>query len=441
TALLACMDNPTPTTTFNLHDKDAQALAGEDPADFIVRYFPSEQNAINNTNPLPYTYINATEWEQVIWVRVENKDTGCFSIDSFSLKIEQAVYAFTPANTEFCETDYVNDGISLIDLTTLDVDIIDTQVIPAADLRVRYERWDGTPIQDPANSVQVFNGEVIRAIVYNADRTLLCSDSVNITIRLKNAPEVKPLIDGFVCYEYRDQWNISSGHYLDTGVTGTGYTFVWTIDGQPIPPGVADILDGGSRLYAKRGGTYTVVVTGPNGCSTTRTARVDEAPSITIDEVKVTDSFGDTNAIEVMAYAGPGVVLEYKLDEGSWQDSNIFLDVTAGEHTVYVRIEGEPCIASKVITVMDYPKFFTPNNDGYNDTWNIWSLKNQPDAKIYIFDRFGKLIKQLSPAGEGWDGTFNGQPLPSTDYWFKADYIDPKTGLTKEVRGHFSLKR
>ena len=90
---------------------------------------------------------------------------------------------------------------------------------------------------------------------------------------------------------------------------------------------------------------------------------------------------------------------------------------------------------------MDYPKYFTPNNDGYNDTWNIWSLKNQPDTKIYIFDRFGKLIKQLSPAGEGWDGTFNGQPLPSTDYWFKADYIDPKTGLTKEVRGHFSLKR
>ncbi|MEG0915956.1 MAG: T9SS type B sorting domain-containing protein, partial [Myroides sp.] len=133
--------------------------------------------------------------------------------------------------------------------------------------------------------------------------------------------------------------------------------------------------------------------------------------------------------------------LEYKLDEGSWQDSNIFLDVTPGEHTVYVRIEGEPCIASKVITVMDYPKFFTPNNDGYNDTWNIWSLKNQPDTKIYIFDRFGKLIKQLSPAGAGWDGTFNGQPLPSTDYWFKAEYIDPKTGLNKEVTGHFSLKR
>ena len=446
TALLACMDTPTPTTTFNLHDKDAQALGGEDPADFIVRYFPTEQNAIDDTNPLPYTYINATEWEQVIWVRVENKETGCFSTDSFSLKIEQAVYAFTPANTEFCETDYVNDGISLIDLTTLSTEIIGTQVIPAADLTVDYHRWDAAGAIDSKligtpNSAQVFNGEVIIAKVRNINEDLLCFDEVNITIHLKDAPVVKPLIDGFVCYEYRDQWTISSGHYLDTGVTGTGYTFVWTIDGQPITPNIADVLDGGSRLYAKRGGSYTVVVTGANGCTTTRTARVSEAPSITIDEVKITDSFGDTNALEVMAYAGPGVALEYKLDEGSWQDSNIFLDITPGEHTVYVRIEGEPCIASKVVTVMDYPKFFTPNNDGYNDTWNIWSLKNQPDTKIYIFDRFGKLIKQLSPAGEGWDGTFNGQPLPSTDYWFKADYIDPKTGLTKEVRGHFSLKR
>ena len=167
-----------------------------------------------------------------------------------------------------------------------------------------------------------------------------------------------------------------------------------------------------------------------------------EAQSITIDEVKLTDSFGDTNAIEILAYAGPGILLEYKLDDGSWQDSNIFLNVIPGEHTVYVRTqEGLACEVSKVITVMDYPKYFTPNNDGYNDTWNIWSLKNQPDTKVYIFDRFGKLIKQISPAGEGWDGTFNGKPLPSTDYWFKAEYIDPKTGLQKEVTGHFSLKR
>jgi len=440
TALLACMDNPVDFTIFNLHDKDAEALAGANPADFTVKYFVSQENAEDNVNPLPYTYMNTTARRQVIWVRVENKDTGCFNISSFALQIEQAVYAFTPNPREFCETDYVNDGISLIDLTVFDAEIIGNQPLED-DLIVEYYRWGGIVKITPEDSAQVFNGEVIIAKVVNVNGAILCSDTVNITIRLKDAPVVKPLENGVVCYEYRDQQTLVSGHYLDTGVTESGYTFVWTFDNQPLIPVMADVLDGGRRIFVKRGALYTVVVTGPNGCSTTRSAVVSEAPSITIDEVKITDSFGDTNAIEVMAYAGPGALLEYKLDEGSWQKSNIFLDVTPGEHTVYVRIEGEPCISSKVITVMDYPKFFTPNNDGYNDTWNIWSLKNQPDTKIYIFDRFGKLIKQLSPAGAGWDGTFNGQPLPSTDYWFKAEYLDPKTGLSKEVTGHFSLKR
>jgi len=441
TALLACMDTPVDFTTFNLHDKDAEALAGANPADFTVRYFISQENAEDNVNPLPYTYMNTMALQQIIWVRVENKDTGCFNIASFALQIEQAVYAFTPSSIELCETDYVNDGISLVDLTVFDAEIIGNQPL-AADLEVVYTRWDGTPIQNP-NSSQVFNGEVIIAKVQNVNPAILCSDTVNITIRLKNAPEVKPLIDGVVCFEYRETGQLIAGHYLDTGVSADlAYTFDWTRNGAALTAADADVLEGGRRLYVKRAGTYQVVVTGTNGCTTTRSAVVQEAPSITIDEVKLTDSFGDTNAIEVLAYAGPGVLLEYKLDNGAWQDSNIFLNVPPGEHTVYVRAKDAlSCESSKVITVMDYPKFFTPNNDGYNDTWNIWSLKNQPDTKIYIFDRFGKLIKQLSPAGAGWDGTFNGQPLPSTDYWFKADYIDPKTGLNKEVRGHFSLKR
>ncbi|WP_395634167.1 T9SS type B sorting domain-containing protein, partial [Flavobacterium sp.] len=55
------------------------------------------------------------------------------------------------------------------------------------------------------------------------------------------------------------------------------------------------------------------------------------------------------------------------------------------------------------------------------------------------FDRYGKLLKQLSASGDGWDGTYNGQPLPSTDYWFTVDY--PENGLMKQFKAHFSLKR
>jgi valyl-tRNA synthetase len=89
--------------------------------------------------------------------------------------------------------------------------------------------------------------------------------------------------------------------------------------------------------------------------------------------------------------------------------------------------------------VIDYPKYFTPNGDGYNDYWNIIGLQNQPGAKLYIFDRYGKLIKQISTTGQGWDGTLNTKQLPSTDYWFTIEFEE--AGQQKVFRAHFSLIR
>jgi gliding motility-associated-like protein len=92
------------------------------------------------------------------------------------------------------------------------------------------------------------------------------------------------------------------------------------------------------------------------------------------------------------------------------------------------------------VQVIDYPRYFTPNGDGFHETWNVTGLQNfDAITKIYIFDRYGKLLKQLSASGDGWDGTYNGQPLPSTDYWFTVDY--PENGVMKQFKAHFSLKR
>jgi gliding motility-associated-like protein len=81
-------------------------------------------------------------------------------------------------------------------------------------------------------------------------------------------------------------------------------------------------------------------------------------------------------------------------------------------------------------------RFFTPNADGYNDTWNLLGGTTQPGAEIYIFDRFGKLLAKIDPMGTGWDGKYNGLPLPSTDYWFSIELSD---GTIQ--KGHFSLVR
>jgi gliding motility-associated-like protein len=91
------------------------------------------------------------------------------------------------------------------------------------------------------------------------------------------------------------------------------------------------------------------------------------------------------------------------------------------------------------VKIIDYPHFFTPNGDGYNDTWNIVGLSEFHNTKIYIFDRYGKLLKQISTKGAGWDGTFNGHLLPASDYWFLVEYDEQN--IAKQFRAHFSLKR
>ena len=123
------------------------------------------------------------------------------------------------------------------------------------------------------------------------------------------------------------------------------------------------------------------------------------------------------------------------------QTSNVFTGVGPGSHIGYaVDVEGCGEVGDP-FGIIDYPRFFTPNGDGYNDTWNIIGIDGQPAAKIYIFDRYGKLLKQLSPTGNGWDGTFNGRVLPSDDYWFSVEFVEPADGSIQEFRANFTLKR
>jgi len=87
-----------------------------------------------------------------------------------------------------------------------------------------------------------------------------------------------------------------------------------------------------------------------------------------------------------------------------------------------------------------FDKFFTPNGDGFNDYWNIQGLENSPNSKIFIFDRYGKLLKEISPLDKGWDGQFNSSNLSSDDYWFKVIFNDCRDN-PRELKSHFSLIR
>ncbi|WP_089662409.1 T9SS type B sorting domain-containing protein [Christiangramia echinicola] len=132
----------------------------------------------------------------------------------------------------------------------------------------------------------------------------------------------------------------------------------------------------------------------------------------------------------------------YRLDDGNWRESNVFNDVPPGSHTVSVReLNGCGSTTSESFFLVGYPRFFTPNSDGYNDNWNLITDANISIKKLFVFDRYGKLITKIDPAQKGWDGTYNGSDLPSDDYWFRVEFIDEKTGEYREYMSNFTLMR
>ena len=104
----------------------------------------------------------------------------------------------------------------------------------------------------------------------------------------------------------------------------------------------------------------------------------------------------------------------YQLDDGPFQESPVFENVSLGTHSITVQDKNgcSPPITRNDVLVINYPKFFTPNNDGYNDTWNIFSLQDQSNSRILIFDRYGKFLKEITPNGQvGTERTTDSQCL------------------------------
>ena len=182
----------------------------------------------------------------------------------------------------------------------------------------------------------------------------------------------------------------------------------------------------------------------PGQCadSTTMTIIINTINPLTIDVTNLSEEFDANQVISVTASGGSGTY-EYQLDGGTWQINSTFeFETGCEEHILAIRDAIDMCSTQPetTIKVMAYPKFFTPNGDGFNDTWNIKCLSNDSSAMIYLYDRYGKLLFQFKPSQNAWNGTFNGMILASTDYWFVADYQN-SNGAETQYKSHFSLRR
>ncbi|MDT7827722.1 T9SS type B sorting domain-containing protein [Pricia sp. S334] len=151
----------------------------------------------------------------------------------------------------------------------------------------------------------------------------------------------------------------------------------------------------------------------------------------------------DPNQNSIEIFADGDSDYEYAVNGGEFQDDSVFDNVPPGVNTVIINDKnGCGTSSAQDFLVVGYPKFFTPNADGANDTWNIKGIETLTDPLVFVYDRYGRLLAQLG-VNLDWDGTFMGVPLPSSDYWFRLEHGGQEDGplVAKSTRTHFSLKR
>ncbi len=263
-----------------------------------------------------------------------------------------------------------------------------------------------------------------------------CPTKKPITVTINPLPIVSLDQNGFVCVAIDGQTLPGSSFTLNTGLTVPQYKFVWYNDS--VSTTVALTGETNSSLVVNTTGNYRVVVEN-NATSCKNEASATIVSSLPPDTIQfVTSSyFADDKVITVNV--SPVSSYEYQINNGVFQDSNIFTGVNSGINKVVVRDKYGCGQKEDTVRLLDFPKYFTPNGDGFNDTWNISDISEQFNAKIYIFDRYGKLLKQITPTSKGWDGTINTTDLPADDYWFTVEYEEAQ--INKTFKAHFSLKR
>ncbi len=257
-----------------------------------------------------------------------------------------------------------------------------------------------------------------------------CSSIQNLQVIVKPFPVVH-LNDLIICT------NPITGNWLSQGIINTGlsssvYSFVWQRDGIILPFTTPSI-------NVNQIGVYSVTVTNIlTGCQATdlATVSISSAPQAT---VSIANPFENVQNIVVTILNELGSY-EYSIDGINFQDTGTFIVYIPGQYTITVRDKYFCGQISLPVFASGYPKFFTPNGDGYNDFWNIIAIPNPSKAKTYIYDRYGKLIHQINSLNHNWDGTLNGELLPANDYWFTIEYYDI-TNNFQTFKSHFSLLR
>ena len=416
-------------TLFNL-SKANKLFTNSDP-NFSVSYFLNSVSELAN-NSLPNNYNNISNPQSII-ARVKNNMTNCSSLSTLNLVVSQVLSQnVTPLKK--CDNPITENGITTFDISASDLVVTATQTVkyyPSYnEALLEQNEIPSSTYTDYTNTV-AFNSSIFARIEDGND----CSSINEIKLIVYKLPSIKQVGNReLLCVNSPEAVILNAG-IVDTTITPiNSYTYEWFFNNLPIIPSQTNYFLNTSTI-----GNYSVNVTNLNNCVIKRKIVVAPSDVAVINSIDITD-LSDINSVSVNLSASSLGNYVYSIDDsyGPYQDSQFFTNIDIGQHTIYVKDLNGCGITSKQIYVLGAPKFFTPNGDSINDTWNIRGIDATKNANsvIQIFDRYGKLIKQISPVGQGWDGTLNSIPLPSDDYWFNVKFEDGRS-----AKGHFSLKR
>jgi gliding motility-associated-like protein len=365
-------------------------------------------------------YINQVN-NQLVYALVTNTTTNCSDIAELTLSVN------TNSGNSVSLT--VCDNLDETGLVSFDLGSADSQLLNGEPAEITalgyYETLSNALLQENElgsnyTNVEPYNQTIYARLVQNFG----CYGIAEIYLNVERIPNLLEDETVYYCLNTFPETITLSGGIVDD--IANNFYYNWSTGETTI------------GIEINEPGTYSVVVTKPLGCYNERTITVLPSNFATIESIDIAD-ISDNNTITVLVSGEGDYVYALDNENGIYQESNSFENVAAGIHAVYVKdIKADCGVVSEAISVLGFPKFFTPNGDTKNDTWQIsgFSLEFPVTAKVEVFNRYGKLITVLDQNNPSWDGTYNGEVLPMSDYWFFADLMDGRI-----YRGHFTLKR
>jgi len=364
-------------------------------------------------------YINTSNL-QVVYAKVLDAFSGCFNSSEVTLQVNTS--DATSASLEVCD-DFIVDGFTFFNLNEADGQILVDSPINAE--LGYYATYNDALLKVNEITEPYFNEVAFSQTVYarvDIEETCYAINSVELTV--KEVPNILQYEEVYYCLNTFPETITLYGGIVDD--IPNNYAYEWSTGETTI------------NIDVNQTGDYEVLVTRPAGCTNRRLIRVLPSSIAIVETIEIVD-VSENNTVTVLVSGDGDYVYALDNENGPYQESNTFENVNPGVYTVYVKdIKADCGIISEDVSILGFPKFFTPNGDGKNDTWQILGFSTQfpVTASVKIFNRFGKLITILDEDNPKWDGSYNGALLPTDDYWFEAILIDGRT-----FRNHFTLKR